>query len=196
LKVEGWEQRYRGEADIADDLVPGPTPLVKRFLSHVQPGTALDLAAGTGRNAIWLAQHGWNVTAVEGAPTAIEILAKRSSKLGVSLRAVVADLQNGEFVIAPAAWDAITICYYTQRDLIETAKAGLRHGGVLIAIVHTTEGEEEATETRMSPGELLTYFRGWERLHEYEGKPNDPEHRRSVAEIVARRPSNKPAWEI
>jgi hypothetical protein len=35
---------------------------------------------------------------------------------------------------------------------------------------------------------LLSYFEDWEILHQYEGKPNDPEHRRSVAEIVARRP--------
>jgi tellurite methyltransferase len=191
LKVEGWEQRYRGEAEIGNDSLPRPTPLVERFLGgDVEPGTALDLAAGTGRNAIWLAQRGWEVTAVEGAPTAADILEKRSGRLALSVRAVVADLQKGEFAIQPAAWDAITICYYLQRDLIEWAKAGLRLGGILIAIVHTTEGDEQPTETRMSAGELLTYFRGWEILHQYEGKPDDPEHRRSVAEIVARRPGD------
>ena len=190
MKVEGWEQRYRGEAEIGNDSLPRPTPLVERFLGDVEPGTALDLAAGTGRNAIWLAQRGWEVTAVEGAPTAADILEKRSGRLALSVRAVVADLQKGEFAIQPAAWDAITICYYLQRDLIEWAKAGLRLGGILIAIVHTTEGDEQPTETRMSAGELLTYFRGWEILHQYEGKPDDPEHRRSVAEIVARRPGD------
>jgi hypothetical protein len=128
------------------------------------------------------------VTAVDGATTAIEMLLTRSVKLDVSLRAVIADLQKGEFAIRPAAWDAITICYYLQRDLIEPAKAGVRPGGVLIVIVHTTGGQEQPTETRMSPGELLTYFTGWEILHRYEGKPNDPEHRRSAAEVVARRP--------
>jgi hypothetical protein len=102
----------------------------------------------------------------------------------------VADLQKGEFAIAPAAWDAITICYYLQRDLIERAKAGVRPGGVLIVIVHTVEGDEQPSETRMSPGELLTHFRTWEILHQHEGNPNDLEHRRSVAEVVARRPSD------
>jgi hypothetical protein len=104
------------------------------------------------------------------------------------LRTVVADLQNGEYAIEPAAWDAITICYYLQRDLIEPAKVGVRPGGILIVIVHTAEGKEQPTETRMSPGELMTYFAGWDVLHHYEGKPNDPEHRRAVAEVVARRP--------
>jgi SAM-dependent methyltransferase len=188
LKIEGWEQRYRAEIGTADDTIQDPTPLVQRFLSDVQTGTALDLAAGSGRNAIWLAQRGWNVTAVDGAPAAIEILEHWSARLGASLRTVVADLQKGEFAIQPASWDAITICYYLQRDLMEPTKLGVRPGGILIVIVHTTEGDEQPTDSRLRPGELARYFEGWEILHHYEGKPNDPEHRRSVAEIVARRP--------
>ncbi len=132
MQVEGWEHRYRAESEIEDDFVPRPTPLVERFLTEVQPGAVLDLAAGTGRNAIWLAGRGWKVTAVDGAPTAVDTLKKRSTRLAVPLRAVVADLQRGEFAIEPAAWDAITICYYLQRDLIEPAKAGVRSGGILI----------------------------------------------------------------
>lgn len=188
MKVEGWEQRYRTEADSSDGSLPDPTPLVEQFLSLAQPGTALDLAAGTGRNAIWLARQGWDVTAVDGASAAIEILNKRAAQSGVSVHTVVADLEKGEYMIKPAAWDAITICYYLQRGLLEQAKAGLRAGGLIVVIVHTTEGDELPTETRTSPRELISYFDGWDVLHQYEGKPNDPEHRRSVAEIVARRP--------
>jgi SAM-dependent methyltransferase len=188
LKVEGWEQRYRTEFGTQDAPLPGPTPLVERFLGNAEPGTALDLAAGTGRNAIWLAREGWDVTAVEGASTAIEILKKRATQSGVSIHTFVADLERGEYAIKPAAWDAITICYYLQRDLIERAKAGVRVGGLIVVIVHTTEGDEAPTETRMRPGELASHFSTWELVHSYEGKPDDPEHRRSVAEIVARRP--------
>jgi len=188
LKVEGWEQRYRTEAGVPDGSLPPPTPLVQRFLGVAQPGTALDLAAGTGRNAIWLARHGWDVTAVDGAPTAIETLNKYAAQSGVCVRTVLADLEKGEYVIEPGMWDAITICYYLQRGLLEPAKAGVRRGGLIVVIVHTTEGNELPTETRTSQGELLSYFKDWDVLHQYEGKPNDPEHRRSVAEIVARRP--------
>lgn len=188
MKVEGWEQRYRTETGVRDGSLAQPTPLVARFLSMAQPGTALDLAAGTGRNAIWLARQGWDVTAIDGASTAIEILNKQAAQSGVSVRTVVADLEKGEYVIEPGTWDAITICYYLQRGLLEPAKAGVRPGGLILAIVHTTEGNELPTETRTSPGELLRYFEGWDVLHHYEGKPNDPEHRRSVAEIVVRRP--------
>lgn len=171
-----------------DGLPRNPTPLVQRFLSGVHPGTALDLAAGTGRNAIWLAQRGWTVTAVDGAVTATHLLQECSARLGVSLRTIVADLQGGEYAIEPASWDAILICYYLQRNLLEPAKLGVRPGGTIVVVVHTTEGQERPTETRTRPGELAEYFNNWDILHQYEGKPDDPEHRRSVAEIVARRP--------
>ena len=51
-----------------------PHPLLVEAASKLTPGRALDLACGTGRNALWLAQHGWDVTAVDASPTAIETL--------------------------------------------------------------------------------------------------------------------------
>ena len=155
---------------------------------NLLPGKALDLACGTGRNAIWLAREGWDVTAVDGADAAIEILEESARKQDVSVQTVIADLQRGKYLIAPAYWDLVIICYYLQRDLIEPAKNGVRPDGILLIVVHTTEGDEQPTESRLRPGELARYFTGWEILHSYEGKPNDPAHRRSVAEIVARRP--------
>lgn len=121
-------------------------------------------------------------------PPQLRYSTERALRSGVCVRTFVADLEKREYAIEPAAWDAITICYYLQRDLIEPAKAGVRVGGLIVVIVHTTEGDELPTETRMRPGELVSHFGTWEILHSYEGKPNDPEHRRSVAEIVARRP--------
>jgi hypothetical protein len=131
---------------------------------------------------------------VDGAGTAIEILEERARQLNLEIKAVVTDLQKGEYTITPSHWDLITICYYLQRNLIEPAKNGTHPGGLLLIIVHTTEGDEQPTESRLRPGELARYFTGWEILHSYEGKPDDPAHRRSVAEIVARRPatSNTP----
>ena len=61
-------------------------------------------------------------------------------------------------------------------------------GAIVLAIVHITEPGEEPTYKRLRPGELRSYFDGWEILHSYEGKPADPDHQRAVAEIVARRP--------
>jgi SAM-dependent methyltransferase len=186
MDLAGWDARYRSE-ERSEDLETAPTPLLVKATQALKPGKALDLACGAGRNALWLAEHRWNVTAVDGSPAAIEILRKQAAKRGVSVSTCVADLAKGEFRIEPSSWDLILMSYYLQRDLFEPAKLGLAPGGVLIAIVHITEPGEEPTAHRLRPGELKHYFDDWEILHSYEGRPDDPCHRRSVAEIVVRR---------
>jgi tellurite methyltransferase len=156
--------------------------------ASLAPGKALDLACGAGRNALWLAEHGWEVTAVDGAPAAIEILRTRAMERGLKINAVVADLEKGEYEIEPTRWDLIAMCYYLQRNLFEPAKRGVAPGGVLISIVHMTEPGEEDGPHRLRPGQLERYFAGWEIIHCREGKPNDSAHHRAVAEMFARRP--------
>jgi tellurite methyltransferase len=188
MDICGWDERYRSRERVWEDFEAPPTPLVTETARQLKIGRALDLACGTGRNALWLAQQGWSVTAVDAAPAAIETLCNRASKLGIHVDARQADLERGEYCIQPSWWDLIAICYYLQRSLFESAKQGLVPGGVLIAIVHITKPGEEATHTRAKPVELKTYFDGWEILHYYEGKPRDPAHQRLVAQTVARRP--------
>jgi hypothetical protein len=99
--------------------------------------------------------------------------------------------KKAKYRIELCSWALIAICYYLQRDLFESAKQGVATGGVLLAIAHLTEPGEEPTNTRVKSAELESYFHCWEILHRYEGKPNDSAHRRSVAEIVARRPGRQ-----
>jgi SAM-dependent methyltransferase len=188
MDIRGWDERYRLRERPSEDFDAPPTPLLVESARQLKLARALDLACGTGRNALWLAKQGWSVTAIDAAPAAIDTLRNRASKLGVNLEARQADLERGPYAIQQSAWDLISICYYLQRDLFQPAKAGIVPGGVLLAIVHITEPGEQPTDTRAKPGELKTYFNGWEILHYYEGKPNDTAHQRSVAEIVARRP--------
>jgi tellurite methyltransferase len=157
-----------------------PTPLLVETAAKLKPGRALDLACGSGRNAVWLAEHGWQVTAVDRSPVAIP---------GVDTH--VADLEKHEFQIGEAAWDLIVVSYYLQRDLFDLIKQGVKRGGVALAIVHIFEPGHEQSRFSLHPGELAKYFEGWEILHYYEGKPRDPEHKRAVAEIVATRPLTK-----
>jgi tellurite methyltransferase len=179
MKLDGWEERYRGSQQVRWE----PNPLLAETAKNLKPGRALDLACGTGRNAVWLAEHGWDVTAVDGSAAAIEILRAHDDRV----KAHVADLEKGEFVIEPAQWDFIAMCFYLQPDLIEASKLGVVMGGVVLVIVHITEPGEEPTKHRLRPGELAGFFHGWEILHRHEGQPSDPEHRRRSAEIVARR---------
>jgi len=190
MEIRGWDERYRSGERAAEDIDAAPTPLLVETSKRLTPGRALDLACGSGRNALWLAEQSWSVTAVDGSPTAIEILRSRASSRGVTVSRKVADLEKFEYQIEPASWNLIAICYYLQRDLFAPAKQGVVPGGILISIVHITEPGEEPTAHRLRPGELERYFQGWEILHCREGKPNDAAHQRSVAEIVARRPAD------
>jgi tellurite methyltransferase len=181
MTIEEWDRRYRsGQFPTA-----GPTPLLTRFAADLKPGRALDLACGAGRNAEWLVQRGWNVTAVDGSPRAIELLRARCPEAD----ARVADLERHEFAIGDSEWDLIATCYYLQRDLFEPVKRGLKPGSMAIVIVHLIEPGHDGSRFSVHPGELAGYFEGWDIVHSYEGAPKDPEHRRAVAEIVGRKPT-------
>jgi tellurite methyltransferase len=188
MEIHDWNKRYRLRERPAEDLDAAPTPLIVAAAAKLVPGKALDLACGAGRNALWLAEHGWEVTAVDGAPAAIEFLRARALERGLKINAVVADLEKNEFEIESSRWDLVAMCYYLQRNLFEVAKRGVAPGGILISIVHMTEPGEEDGPHRLRPGQLEQYFAGWEIPHRYEGRPTDSAHHRAVAEIVARRP--------
>lgn len=189
MDLRGWDERYRTAARPKEDLEAAPVPLLVRTAVDLSPGNALDLACGAGRNTLWLASCDWTVTAVDGSTAAIEILRQRASERGLKIDSRVANLERGDFKIEPSSWDLIAICYYLQLDLIESAKEGLKPGGMLIVIVHVADPGEPPTAHRLRPGELLTRFDGWEILHSFEGQPEDAAHRRAVAEVVARRPA-------
>jgi tellurite methyltransferase len=171
MGIARWNQRFLEQPEAG-----APLPLVVATAEQLPPGRALDLACGTGRNALWLAQQGWSITAVDGAPAAIASLSR--------VTAILADLEAGEYPIEESAWDLILITYYLQRDLFEPAKAGLRPGGTLIAVALLADPGEESKAHRLRPGELVRYFDDWEILHQAETS-----HGSRVAEVVARKPT-------
>ena len=184
MSLEEWNQRYRS----GEQLFETPALLVEQFAAGLPPGDALDLACGPGRNALYLAERGWRVTAVDGSEPAIQLLRERARQRKRQVETRVADLERGEFAIPAKSFDLICDCYYLQRSLIPDMQRGTRRGGIVIAIVHLTEpGQTEGTATRATPGELRKFFEGWDILHYFEGMPHESCHRRAVAEIVARK---------
>ena len=179
MDLAGWEQRYRAQEEAS---APAPHPLLVKTASFLPPGRALDLACGTGRNALWLAQHGWSVTAVDGSASAIRFL--RESAADLHIETQIANLETSGFAIEPASYDLIAICYYLQRNLFEPAKQGVAPGGIIISIALLAEPAKD-NSFRLEPGELRRYFDDWEILHHREGS-DQWEHK--VAEIVARKP--------
>lgn len=132
------------------------------------------------------------MTAVDGSSAAIEILRQRAAEHSLAIDTRVADLEKHEYTIQPDSWDLIAMCYYLQRDLFEPAKRGVVPGGIVLAIVHIPEPDDQKmTPFRLAPGELVHCFEAFEILHQYEGPSGDPAHKRWVAELAARRPSSE-----
>ena len=144
-----WDERYR-EGNYPRT---GPSELLVKTVRDLPHGNALDLACGTGRHAIFLAEHGWNVTAVDSSRVAIEILQQRAGEAGVAIDALVADLERGEFKIEPDAYDLICVFYYLQRDLFSEIRAGVKPGGTVVAAIHLNDGKPGARPSALpAPG--------------------------------------------
>ncbi len=182
MNLLDWDDRHRTEAAHEKP----PSPLIEQIASTLPPGRALDLACGTGRNALWLADRGWNVTAVDGSPAAIEILRDRIARHRIAtghhltIDALTADLEKHGYTLAPERWDLILMSLYLQRDLFEPVKRAVVRGGVVIAIALLGD----SGPFRVAPEELRSYFQGWTILHDREGLSGS----HAVAEIAARRP--------
>ena len=181
MSLEQWNERYRA----GEQLFDAPVPLVVKFAGAGR-GRALDLACGSGRNALHLAELGWQVTAVDGSPAAVDVLRARAAEPGLKIDIRIADLERHEFEIPPDEYDLILDCYYLQRDLFPRMQSGIRAGGMIISIVHLADADQpDGTAKRAYPGELGKYFEGWKVLHYREGQPAESCHQRAVAEIVA-----------
>lgn len=184
--MESWDERYAvGKYSSAE-----PHKLLVELAEKLSPGKALDLACGTGRHAIFLAEEGWTVTAVDNSSIGIEIARQRAKEKGVEVDFRIADLEKGEFEIKENAYDLICDFYYLQRDLFPQMQAGVKVGGIIISTIHIYgEGEEEGIFL-LKEGELREFFRNFEILHYRETALTDKdagEHHRRTAEIIAQR---------
>jgi SAM-dependent methyltransferase len=182
-----WDRRHRER----EHEIEEPNPVVTNFAGQIAPGSALDLACGTGRHAIWLAEHGWTVTAMDSSRVAVDILRQRTLERGIAVNIVLADLERDEFAIEPESYDLIVVCNYLQRDLFPVIRAGVRIGGAVIAVIATVDSDPNVRPMNpaylLNPGELRAQFEGWELIHDFEGKSGGVGPRRATAEIIARR---------
>lgn len=133
-----WNERYAGT-----DLVWSvePNRFVAEALAGPAPagGRAVDVAAGEGRNAIWLAEQGWDATALDYADVALAKAAKLAAQRGVALRTEVVDATVWE--PAPRSFELVLIAYLQlpsaqYRSVLEHAVAALAPGGRLFIVAH------------------------------------------------------------
>jgi tellurite methyltransferase len=139
------------------------------------PGRALDIACGSGRNALFLATLGFEVTAVDISPVGLEQAAQRAGEKSLSISWQQADL---EFLQLPsAAYDLILNINYLQRALIQQLKSALKRGGFIIfetfLIDQQSIGHPNNPSYLLAHNELLDHFHGFRVLYYREGKFTD-----------------------
>ncbi|MBS1794795.1 MAG: methyltransferase domain-containing protein [Acidobacteria bacterium] len=184
---ESWDARYAS----GDYSKAGPNRLLAAFVDELKPGTALDLACGAGRHAVFLAAKGWRVTAVDAAPAGLALARQKAAAENLAIDFRRADLETGEFAIAANAYDLILDIYYLQRNLFPAMKKGVKPGGAIVAAIHFRRDADEPGRFLLDAGELRAFFEDFEILHYRETTAADAsqaKHRRRTAEIIARRP--------
>ncbi len=97
MSIGKWNDRYQA----GEQVFKSPAPLVIEFAGPLAPGSALDLASGPGRNALYLAERGWRVTALDGSPVAIDLLRHRAREQNLSVETKVIDLEAQRVRRAP-----------------------------------------------------------------------------------------------
>jgi 2-polyprenyl-3-methyl-5-hydroxy-6-metoxy-1,4-benzoquinol methylase len=136
----------------------------------LQPGRALDLATGDGRNAIWLAAQGWQVTAVDFSSVALERARASARVSGVDIDWVEADLLAWS---PPAsAFDLVSILFLhlppdERRAIYARAAAAVRPGGTLLVVGHDRSnlvdgvGGPQDPTVLFTPAELVAELSGF-----------------------------------
>ena len=131
-----WDERYAGP-----ELVwgSGPNCFVAGELAALPPGRAIDLGTGEGRNAIWLAERGFEVTGVDFSKVGLARAAELATERGVGVHWVHADLLG--YQPTPGGYDLVLIAYIQLpadrlTELVRTAAAAVAPGGTLLAVGH------------------------------------------------------------
>ncbi len=161
-----FDRTYRSESSRFNTK---PNALLVEEAKPLRPGRALDIHMGQGRNAVYLAKQGWQVTGFDFSKEGVAAARKAARDAGVSLDAVVA--RHEEFEFGSERWDLIVMSYTwvpLEAKWIGPITRSLKPGG-LIVFEHLMEesGSENAARWLPRPNELLQAF-GQLRILRYE----------------------------
>jgi tellurite methyltransferase len=185
--------------------------LEEAFSKYVLPmfpngGTALDLAGGSGRHAIWLAKRGWDVTLIDVSDVGVEQARQNAGPVESNIRFVVDDLTRfraSQTRLWEAQFDLVIVFFYLEREIFPEILSALRPGGLLIYKTHMRPSPRDvpsdvpsnvpsdAPQTNLTqrpknpayllaPGELLRLVDGMRIVHYREDLGSRP-----TAELVA-----------
>ncbi len=137
--MNSWDERFREGEYPAD---PDPSAVLQRYIDSFPDGRALDMATGTGRNSVFLADHGYDVDAIDQSREGLEIARENASERGVADRIDWVQANLDEYTFPTATYDVITISFYRAVDRFPDIKEALRDGGVLYVEHHLRSTED------------------------------------------------------
>ena len=181
MAARAWDERYAGTEMVWSGE---PNQFVAAELGDLPPGRALDLAAGEGRNALWLAQRGWQVTAVDFSRVGLDKGRALADAHGLSVDWVCADVLG--YDAGPDAFDLVVVAYLQlvadeRRTAVRRAFGSLRGGGTFFLVAHDATNLAEGTG---GPSDPAVLFSAEEVLADLDGERFEVERAGRVERLV------------
>ena len=153
-----WDRRYAGQP-IADPAPPDALADARLVELVNGPGRALDIACGAGAQSAWLAQRGYDVTALDASEVAVDLThaAARGAGVGERVEALAVDLDAG-LPDHLGEFDVIICQRFRSTDLYDPIVSRLRASGLAIVTVLSETGASSPGPFHAPPGELLAAF--------------------------------------
>jgi tellurite methyltransferase len=178
-----------------------PSDLVVEAARQGHGGVALDLGAGEGRNALYLARHGFSVVAVDIASSGLQKLAETASRDKLDITTQLADIATLELNRDYDLIIAVAVLHFLSkaqsRYLLKQMKAHTSSGGLNVVSVFTEDNPYKDFPGLFGRGELASIYTEWEVLH-YEERLTAWErhgdkgkwHRHAIARLLVRKPGS------
>ncbi len=175
------------------------SPLLHQFtaiFSSSPNKRVLDLACGSGRNGLFLALQGYELTFADKNADALDSIQAYSNAHSLNVHCWQVDLESGiENPLEDKQFDAILVFRYLHRPLIPAILAAIKPGGILCYETFTLEQPRFGRPTNphflLNPGELQSWVKNWESYHFFEGIESDKSGQsQAVSRIICRKPSS------
>jgi len=186
--VDQWNERYRRGEHSGDDP-DAFLPACSGYWDLLGSRVAADLACGAGRHAVYLAEHGFQTTAIDFAEAGLEIAERRASERGLSLQTQQMDMEAPGLDLGAEVFDLIVVIHFLHRPLFGAIKRALKPGGLVVYKTYTTDqlafpGGPKNPAYVLQPNELLREFSDYRVLRYEETMSGE-----GTAAILAQKPS-------
>ncbi len=184
--VPDWDKRYReGFYDGAEE----PHELLRRYRQEIPPGRTLDVAMGTGRDAVFLASTGLDAWGVDSSREAVGLAARRAGSTGWGIRIVRADGEALPF--KAGSFSAVTVFYFLIREKMREIADLVRPGGILLyetfLLRQNLIDRERNPDYLLLDGELISFFPGFDLLCYEEGVVKEKGKQKAIARFAGRK---------